>query len=119
MFIKCIVSSIFVTVLLLSTFTDVVFAQTNPIPDIQIATARDVQINFLDPIFNWMIFIIFPLAGLMALLGAYMYVTSGGNPERVSKATKLITFAAIGLIVGFFARGFPLIIRSIFPGLSS
>jgi hypothetical protein len=43
------------------------------------------------------------LAGLIAtgffVMGGFSYITSSGNPERLDKAKKTITFSSIGLAV--------------------
>ncbi|MBI5254492.1 hypothetical protein HY932_01790 [Candidatus Falkowbacteria bacterium] len=43
------------------------------------------------------------IALLMFVIGGIMYLTSGGNPSKVQKGTKMITGAAIGLLVIFSA----------------
>ena len=35
----------------------------------------------------------------MLLLGAYRYLTSDGNPEKISKAQSVMVYAVIGLIL--------------------
>jgi len=37
------------------------------------------------------------------IIGGYQYITSGGNPESISKAKSTITWAIIGLIISFAA----------------
>jgi len=43
------------------------------------------------------------MAGLIAVgfivFGGYLYITSGGNPEKSKRATEAVTYAAIGLVV--------------------
>ncbi len=44
------------------------------------------------------------LASVVMLIAAgYMYITAGGDEGKVGKATKMITFAIIGLVVCFIA----------------
>jgi hypothetical protein len=43
------------------------------------------------------------VALLMFIIGGIMYLTSGGQPAKVQKGTKMITGAVIGLIIIFSA----------------
>jgi len=54
------------------------------------------------------------LATLLALWAAYIYLASGGDEEKVKRATKTITYAAVAVVVGLLAWGFPFIVASIF-----
>lgn len=40
---------------------------------------------------------------LMIIIGAMMFITSGGSPEQVAKARQTIIYAAIGLVVSLSA----------------
>ncbi len=62
----------------------------------------------------WMFWglVVFSIA--MFLVGGYTYATSNGDTEKVSKATKTITYAAIGVVIALLAKGVPLIIGSLF-----
>lgn len=37
------------------------------------------------------------IALLMFVIGGFLYIFSGGNPERVTRATKILTSSVIGL----------------------
>jgi len=39
------------------------------------------------------------LAVVMIIYGGFLYVGSGGNPENVDKAKKILMYAAIGIII--------------------
>ncbi len=43
------------------------------------------------------------IALLMFVIGGIIYLTSGGNPSKVQKGTKMITGAVIGLLIIFSA----------------
>lgn len=75
---------------------------------------QDINSVILCPIAVAMFWILMVLSIIMVIVAAFMYVTAAGNPERVGKATKTITYAAIGVAVALMARAFPLIIASIF-----
>lgn len=65
--------------------------------------------GILNAIFN--IFIVLAIA--LVLYAAFLYLTAGGSPEQVNKATKTLTFAAVAILVAILAKGFPLIIGKI------
>ncbi len=57
-----------------------------------------------------------PLATIMVLVGAFQFMTSAGDPEKVSQARKTIMYAAIGLAVALIAGGVVSIIRAFVAG---
>ncbi len=54
------------------------------------------------------------VALVMLLLGAYRYLTSEGNPEKISKAQNVILYAIIGLFLIILAFVFTKVIGTIF-----
>jgi hypothetical protein len=52
---------------------------------------------------RWIYTILFILAVLFILLAAYNFVTSKGDPEKVSTARKQVLWAVIGVAVGLLA----------------
>jgi cytochrome bd-type quinol oxidase subunit 2 len=60
----------------------------------------------------------FILAGLAAilylLLGAFSWITSGGNKENVEKAREKIQAAVLGLILIFIVLSFVILVENIF-----
>jgi cytochrome bd-type quinol oxidase subunit 2 len=68
------------------------------------------------PIDNWMFFVLLAVAVIMLLWAAYTYVTAGDDTEKVHRATKTITYAAVAVVVALVAKGFPYLVMSIFPG---
>jgi len=45
------------------------------------------------------------LVVLFLLVGAYVLATSGGNPERVKRAQRIIFWTIIGYLVMLLAKG--------------
>ena len=74
----------------------------------------DVASSFICDLAFWLFWILIILTVVFVLIAAYLYLTSGGDAEKVKKATKLLTFAAVAVVVALIARGFPFIISSIF-----
>jgi hypothetical protein len=57
-----------------------------------------------DKIIDFILFkIILPLAVLIIVVGGIMFLTAGGIPEKISKAKKLMTTVAIGVLIIFAA----------------
>lgn len=70
-------------------------------------------------IINWMIYILLAVSIIMILFAAFQYVTGGDDQEKISKARKTITWAAVGLVVALLAKGFPLIVADLVPNASA
>jgi uncharacterized membrane protein len=60
-----------------------------------------------------MFMILMVVGTIMVLVAAYLYLTAGGDSEKVSKATKTITYAAVAIIVAILARSFPVIVGAV------
>lgn len=59
-----------------------------------------------------------PLATIMILVGAFQFMTGGGDAEKISRARKTIMYAAIGFAIALIASGASSIIKSILTGSS-
>lgn len=70
-------------------------------------------------VFTLMFEILIAVSIIMALWAAYLYATAGDDTEQVTQARRALFYAAIGLVVAFAAKGFPLLVASIFPGGTS
>ena len=55
--------------------------------------------DIIEGLTNWIFYLAVILAPLMIIIGAFMYMTSAGNPEKVKKATALIKWSIIGLVI--------------------
>lgn len=61
---------------------------------------RDTSlVGFLGSIQTWLLSIVGVLALLFVVYGGFLYVTSGGNKERLETAKKTLTYAIIGLLL--------------------
>jgi hypothetical protein len=89
------------------------FAQPdNPLRNVD--SAQDIVNRVLCPIAAAMFWILLAVSVIMVLIGAWMYLTAGGDAEKVKKAHMTLTYAATGVVVAFLAGTFPAIIASIF-----
>lgn len=87
------------------------FAQTTPV----ITNAAGAQKQICN-VFNDMFGVLIFVSIMMVLWAAYLYLTARDDAEQITQAKKAIFYAAIGLVVAFIARGFPVLIAGIFPG---
>lgn len=54
-------------------------------------------------VLNWLIGASVILCVVMLIVSGFLYMTSGGNEDKVSKATKALVNAIIGLVISFIA----------------
>jgi hypothetical protein len=66
-------------------------------------------------IFTWMFWILISVSIIMVMWAAYLFVTAQDDAEQITEAKKAIFYAALGIVAGLLARGFPLMVASIFP----
>lgn len=59
---------------------------------------------------NWFFYILIMAVGIMILYGAFLIITSSGNPDRVGQGKRVIIFAVIGLVVGLMVQVIPSIV---------
>lgn len=71
----------------------------------------DKVIKVLEKITNWMFTIFIALAAMMIIYAAFIYLTSGGG-EDVSKAHKMLLYAAVAIIVATASRGLVALTRT-------
>lgn len=57
--------------------------------------------------------ILAPLSTLMVLIAGFLYMTGGGNPEKIKTAHKVLIWALVGIGIVLLANGAEAIIRSI------
>lgn len=69
-------------------------------------------IDFICSIMDWIFWGLVVLSVIMALVAAYRYVTSAGDPEKTGKAGKTLLYAAIAIAVALLAFGVPRIVAS-------
>jgi len=75
-------------------------------------TVEEVIENIIDLI-TWTAII---LAPLIALIGAFYILTSGGKPQQVDKGKKTIFYALAALFIVLFARGLIGLIKMVLAG---
>jgi len=73
----------------------------------------DELIKRIQLIANWVFAFFLAISLIYIVLGAFQFVTGGGDPEKISQARQKLIFAAIGIGIGLLTLGIPAIIRSI------
>lgn len=59
--------------------------------------------EFVVKVLNWLIGASVILCVVMLIISGFLYMTSGGNEDKVGKATKTLVNAIIGLVISFVA----------------
>jgi len=54
-------------------------------------------------IIDFMIYLVFPLAAVMIVVGGIMIMTAGGSTERVANGRGIITAAIIGILIALLS----------------
>lgn len=54
-------------------------------------------------VINFLMYIAFPLAAVMIVVGGIMIMTAGGSTERVAKGKEIVTAAVIGLLIALLS----------------
>ncbi len=85
-----------------------------PSPPALTTNVTNLNTSLFCPIINAMFGILIFVAVIMILWAAYLYLTAGDDTERVHRATKTMTYAAVAVVVAILAEGFPTLVGSLF-----
>lgn len=66
--------------------------------------------DLVDRIINWLIILASPILVIMILWGAFLIMTSGGQPEKIKQGGKAILWAAVGYAILLTAKGIGFIV---------
>jgi len=70
-------------------------------------------VELFDRASSWLFWILIMLSVIFVLVAAYKYLTSAGDPNKVSEASKTIVYAAVAIAIAFIAIGFPSLIADL------
>ena len=70
----------------------------------------------IESITNWIFYVGIVLAPLMILIGAFIFMTSAGDPNKVQTAKKIIIWTVIGFAIILFSKGLISLIKYILGG---
>lgn len=93
-------------------FPVVALATGGGVPTLQ---AVDV-IEVLNNIVNWLFAILLVVAVIYLIIAGYYFVTSQGEPDKMSKARNMVLYALIGVLVAFVSKGLIELVRRVVMG---
>ena len=70
-------------------------------------------INTIYSITDWIFYILMAFVGIMIVIGAFYIITAAGAPDKVTSGRNYILYAVLGLIVAFFARAIPAMVKTL------
>lgn len=81
-------------------------------------TTAQSLLQLICTIFSWAFYFLIVLAVVFVVIGAYRYLTSSGDSEKVKNATNTLLYAAIAVAVALLAKAIPSIVAN-FLGAST
>ena len=69
----------------------------------------------LNDILRWVYTIVLVLSIVMGLYAAFLYVTAGGEQAKVKKASGVLMYAVIGIVIAVLAFSITKIVGSLIP----
>ncbi len=80
----------------------------------EVEVKGDVTVSLIvTAILNWAFGLLLAIAALFIIYAAFLYLTSGGDEEKVKKARQWIVYAVIAIIIAFLARAIVAIVRQL------
>lgn len=67
----------------------------------------------IERLIDWIFGIALVLAPLMIAIGAFLFVTSGGVPEKITRAKNLMIWTTVGFIILLLSKGILDIIKEL------
>ncbi|MFC1630235.1 hypothetical protein ACFL06_01725 [Patescibacteria group bacterium] len=61
--------------------------------------------ELMEGIITFIFWVAVALAPLMVLIGAFYFITSGGDPSRIQTGRNIIWYTVVGLVIVFLSRG--------------
>ena len=77
-----------------------------------IIEAKSIE-EIINLIVNYILWAAVLLVPLMIIIAAFYFLTSGGNPEKINTAKRIIFWTLIGLFIVLLAKAIPAIIKQI------
>ncbi|MBI4085784.1 MAG: hypothetical protein HY433_00890 [Candidatus Liptonbacteria bacterium] len=76
-------------------------------------TSGNSVIVFVNQIAVWVSYLFWALAVIFIFYAAFLYLTAGGEEEKIKKANHQLIYAVIAIVVALFAYGMPLFVKNI------
>lgn len=68
-------------------------------------------IDSIHTISDWIFWIVFVVAALIIVVAGLMFMTAGGNPDKLKKAQNILIYGIVGAIVAVVAKFLPAVAR--------
>jgi len=72
--------------------------------------------ELINAIADFIFWVAIAIAPIMVIVAAYFFLTSGGDPEKIRTAKRIIFWTFIGLIIVFLAKGIIAVIGQLLGG---
>ena len=77
-------------------------------------TGYSTVTGWISTLANWFFGILLAIAVIFILYSAFLYLTSGGDEEKVKKAKSYLVYAIIAVAIGLLARGIVYLVATTF-----
>lgn len=102
------------SIIITTFFPAITLAQDSSKTSISLKYSKHTDaVEFLLSLTDWLFTFSLVASVIAILIGAFMFTTGGGNPERIKTARKIIIWAVIGLAIIMLSRGIILLVDSI------
>ncbi|PIT93370.1 MAG: hypothetical protein COU06_00155 [Candidatus Harrisonbacteria bacterium CG10_big_fil_rev_8_21_14_0_10_38_8] len=94
----------------------VALAQSINIPASEVPQGITSFGGFLDvfaTLISWIFTLLLVIAVIMILYAAFLYLTGGGNDDKIKKAHSTIIYAVIAIAVAFLAQGISFVVAEL------
>ena len=78
--------------------------------------ACDTIPECIEKIINFIFWVALAIVPIIIIIAGFLFLTSGGDPEKVRTAKRMIFWAVIGLAIILFAKGIISLIKSVIEG---
>jgi hypothetical protein len=75
--------------------------------------ADDDIVSILNKIWKFLYILALALVPLIAIIAGFMFLTAGGEPEKIRKARNLLLWMAVGVVIILLAGGIVKVIKMI------
>ncbi|KKP65888.1 MAG: hypothetical protein UR61_C0009G0005 [candidate division WS6 bacterium GW2011_GWE1_34_7] len=96
-------SVLFTFVLMSVLFVNKAFAQSAFLDNYELPGPEGDLIEWILKIINWLIGASALVAVVMIVVSGFKYITANGDENRISQATKTLTYSIVGLVLCFIA----------------
>ena len=73
-------------------------------------------IDLVNRIAGWIFTIAIPIAIIMIVWSGFLFMSAGGQEDKVTKAKRALTWSIVGLAIAFIGKGFSVLILEIIGG---